>query len=422
MELISHSEAENLTGRVTKRSSNPTYPGSFADVWEGDFQVKGKTRRVAIKAPRLPQVLNVTSEKLAGRLLRELGSWAGIKHKNILPFLGFSTDLSPYLCLISPWMSNGTAIDYVRTRPDVDRVKMVFGVALGLKYLHSVNLVHGDLRGGNILISDNREPLIADFGLSRHIHDMSASTTTHGTPRWRAPELHNPEKYGMSVAQAHALPADVWSFGMTVLELVTGEYPYYDFNEAEVMMAIGRGRIPNRPTPTGETLNMLWPICLQCLVFWPNLRPSMQDIIGPLLVLTANHPSKAVLVQLFREDASNTASDTREQMDLSRKQWTERVQLAHQVAASLFFALFWHLSASWFRRKNTNVLFTPWLVGCLTWYGMQYVSFESSEQFFKSVWTFLKKSAWIYFVTVVWGVFLYRIGVFEASDLPFTSS
>jgi len=65
---------------------------------------------------------------------------------------------------------------------------------------------------------------ISDFGLSQYVGRdfenfgrVSASTSPHGAARWRAPEMHYPEKFGLTLADAQATPSDTWSFGMTVL-------------------------------------------------------------------------------------------------------------------------------------------------------------------------------------------------------------
>jgi serine/threonine protein kinase len=108
------------------------------------------------------------------------------------------------------------------------------GMARGLEYLHSIGIVHGDVRcvsyltqfantkltwskQSNVLISDDNEALISDFGLSTYLPKMSASNNLHGSFRWRAPEMHRPEKFNLTIQQAHSLPVDVWSFGMTIL-------------------------------------------------------------------------------------------------------------------------------------------------------------------------------------------------------------
>ncbi|TDL20285.1 kinase-like protein [Rickenella mellea] len=304
-------EAQNLTGKVQIKPNYDAqkFPlaGGYADVWPGVWKVDGQTpRNVAIKAPRLPHILEITSEKLTTRQKRELGSWAAVEHKNILPFLGYCTDLNPYICLVSPWMSNGTAIDYVKTRPDVDRVQMIIGVAEGLDFLHSKNIVHGDVRGGNILISDNGEPLLADFGLSRHIHDMPASTKPKGTLRWEAPELQDPEEYGLDAQPAHALPIDVWSFGMTVLEIMTGTHPYSELNDGALIIAVRKRQIPQKPKSGVTALDKLWPICLQCWVFWPNSRPTMDETVRTLRRLTVD--DAATTLQLHLDDAVNSAA------------------------------------------------------------------------------------------------------------------
>ncbi|KDQ16034.1 hypothetical protein BOTBODRAFT_97408, partial [Botryobasidium botryosum FD-172 SS1] len=132
---------------------------------------------------------------LLKRLAREAKVWSQLRHPNVLPFLGLCTLTSvPYL--ISPWMENGHVLDYVQTNPDADRVCLLAQVADGLEYLHNLEpepVIHGDLRGPNILISPSGDARIADFGLSElkaDIYDScSTSFITAGNSRWQAPEI-----------------------------------------------------------------------------------------------------------------------------------------------------------------------------------------------------------------------------------------
>ena len=79
----------------------------------------------------------------------------------------------------------------------------------------------------NILVTTDGEACISDFGLSRHIDSVTASTAVHGSMRWRAPELCLPDQYGLTVELAHRLPSDVWSFGMTVLVSNKSKFPNF---------------------------------------------------------------------------------------------------------------------------------------------------------------------------------------------------
>ncbi|KIJ10300.1 hypothetical protein PAXINDRAFT_52882, partial [Paxillus involutus ATCC 200175] len=132
----------------------------------------------------------------------------------------------------------------------------VSDVAAGLQYLHSRSVVHGDLSGSNVLIDGNERACISDFGLSTLLTQLGGSTfatsnQSPGTLRWAAPELlefHEAEG-GENPPQIIPSPrSDVYSFGRIMLQILTGKVPYhYCTREVQVMHAISRGVIPQRP-------------------------------------------------------------------------------------------------------------------------------------------------------------------------------
>ncbi|KAJ6472148.1 kinase-like domain-containing protein, partial [Mycena vitilis] len=95
----------------------------------------------------------------------------------------------------------------------------------GLDYLHSMDIVHGDLRGSNILISDECTACLADFGLATTIRDDDADVATGAlyssnraaSRRWLAPELITPEQFGCRFVRTRA--TDVYAFGCVCLEV-----------------------------------------------------------------------------------------------------------------------------------------------------------------------------------------------------------
>ncbi|EEB91723.1 hypothetical protein MPER_09873 [Moniliophthora perniciosa FA553] len=153
-------------------------------------------------------------QQLLKEYLREVIVWRQLKHPNILPCLGlYYLDNSPErMCLVSPWMDNGNLTDFLKDHPreSVDRILIMYDVANGLSYLHGSKIIHGDLKGVNILITPSRRACLADFGLSRvadsqvfKISPSSAHTT--GTVRWLAPEVHR----GMNTS----LESDIYAYG-----------------------------------------------------------------------------------------------------------------------------------------------------------------------------------------------------------------
>ncbi|KZT35157.1 kinase-like protein, partial [Sistotremastrum suecicum HHB10207 ss-3] len=133
----------------------------------------------------------------------ELILWSSLDHSSILPFIGacfFPLNGSETLfSLVSPWMSNGTISEYVRNHPNIERIPLMIDVAQGLAYLHSMGIVHGDLKGGNVFITDEKRAVLAYFGLSRleglddvFTNSSVQSSTTHnlrGTVHFMAPEF-----------------------------------------------------------------------------------------------------------------------------------------------------------------------------------------------------------------------------------------
>ncbi|KAG9089131.1 hypothetical protein FS749_001594 [Ceratobasidium sp. UAMH 11750] len=117
--------------------------------------------------------------------------------------------------MVSLWVENGSLPSYLDKHLGVDRCSMSAQVCRGLEYLHDIGMVHGDLKGQNILVSDNGTPMITDFGNAvLQQGTLMFTETKHApqfTPRWTAPELM--EEDGIRQSQE----ADVYALGMTIL-------------------------------------------------------------------------------------------------------------------------------------------------------------------------------------------------------------
>uniref|UniRef100_A0A2N9I832 Protein kinase domain-containing protein n=1 Tax=Fagus sylvatica TaxID=28930 RepID=A0A2N9I832_FAGSY len=114
----------------------------------------------------------------------------------------------------------------------------------GLKYLHDRNVVHRDIKCANILVDANGSVKLADFGLAKatKLNDVQSCK---GTAFWMAPEVVNRKNHG------YGLPADIWSLGCTVLEMLTREIPYSDWEWMAALFKIGKGE----PPPVPESLS-----------------------------------------------------------------------------------------------------------------------------------------------------------------------
>ncbi|CAE6465975.1 unnamed protein product [Rhizoctonia solani] len=233
---------------LSKFSEWPIARGGFGEVWKGALVSDVKdSRPVAVK--RLTMYTAAGDEgiiKTAKRTNRELSIWSGLNHPNILPLLGACT-FRGGIGIVSEWQGNGNAVEWINAHPGVNRLDLCEGICSGLKYLHDTGIVHGDLRGANVLISKSGTPRLIDFGLASvtNGNPFSASSTLAGTLRWMAPELQVTEQQGATAT------GDIFAFGMTTLELFTGLPPFADINnDIAVLLKYQKGARPPRPKDT----------------------------------------------------------------------------------------------------------------------------------------------------------------------------
>ncbi|KAG8687338.1 hypothetical protein FRC08_012043, partial [Ceratobasidium sp. 394] len=182
--------------------------------------------------------------------------------------------------MVTLWMENGSLPTYLNRHFDIDRCNMSVHVCKGLVYLHSTGLVHGDLKGQNVLVSDQGVPMITDFGNAVLQQGTLQFTETMNapqfTPRWTAPEL-------LDDGPKQSQEADVYALGMTILEIITGKVPYCEKTSiGAVMKAIITGKIPARPEShipsKSQDGDALWSLLEDCWASEPKERPSSSDV------------------------------------------------------------------------------------------------------------------------------------------------
>ncbi|KAH8113001.1 kinase-like domain-containing protein [Phellopilus nigrolimitatus] len=260
--------AYDYTSQLTGIDEHPTGSGGFSSVFK--CEVHGKE-----KAIKLAQ--------------REFNLWFPLKHPYILPLDGicyfqFEREIPSF---VSPWQKNGTIIEYVRTRPDVDLLHMLECIAMAVGYLHDNDIIHMDLRGANILVSDNGDPLVSDFGIGKIDSGMGVmvSTEAKGNSRYMPYEFfkHQDGKFHGSDAR-RSWAWDSWSFGMVIQEILTGNVPYHDDNlEPSIIHKIGAGTLPQFGSAQHRTWEKLEKplreLTSRCLNLEPYHRPLMAEIV-----------------------------------------------------------------------------------------------------------------------------------------------
>ena len=206
--------------------------------------------------------------------LSEIKLMSLLKHPNVAEFLGIC--VAPggtNLYLVTELMHRGNLRDVIdRKGQNLDwqlRWKLAKDAAKGMEYLHSVNLIHRDLKPQNLLVNEKWECKVADFGIST-ISGHTTKMTCIGTPVYMAPEVLTKDKYSTK--------ADVYSFAVLLLEIYSGNIPYSDLplNQAQLMYKI----ISEGLRPAMGAL----PAPLQLLIqdCWDEnapLRPSFSEVI-----------------------------------------------------------------------------------------------------------------------------------------------
>ncbi|KAL4069147.1 kinase-like domain-containing protein, partial [Scleroderma citrinum] len=219
------------------------------------------------------------------KVLREAHVWSKLDHANVLPFIGITSDFEVSISLVSKWMASGDAHQYVQDET-IDPRPLVVCIARGLHYLHNYPqgpIVHGDLKGANVLISDEGHALISDFGythLTNSSFDMTVSVPCGGTINWMAPEVLKPPE---QKDPCLTVESDVWAFGMTILELFTRKAPFsYLKNIGTIVYQIVNAP-PDRPRDDSTCYRMTydwWAVCSDCWKSDPASRPSMLHLVN----------------------------------------------------------------------------------------------------------------------------------------------
>jgi len=187
--------------------------------------------------------------------------------------------------MVSEWMPNGNIKEFIKAHWEVNRFELLEGVAGGLIYIHSQKMIHGDLKGANILIDENGRARLADFGLLTIISDptyfsTSSSTVTGGTTRWMSPELLDPEQFGLD----HSYPtkeSDCYALGMVIYEVVNGQVPFTKLKDYIVTRKVIEGERPGRPegAKAQRFTDDLWKMLELCWATQAQNRPNVEDVL-----------------------------------------------------------------------------------------------------------------------------------------------
>ncbi|KAG8989969.1 hypothetical protein FRB90_001998, partial [Tulasnella sp. 427] len=252
---------------IVFESSQPfNTTGHFSDLFLGRYRGKSK---VAMKRPRIAG--NRDSLESVQKFEQEALVWRLLRHPHILEFIGIYK-AEGHMYLVSPFMENGTLGQYISAHPNADRPRFLSETADALAYLHTMKIVHGDVKSSNILVSADLRALICDLGLAKWMPTITASQSKGaGTVRWQSPELWQ-----------DAAPRLLKYLLAGSMKVLSGTTPFPDIStDMAVVWAVMQGVRPKQiPThsSTGESYQRIWCIAANCWQREPHSRLTMTQV------------------------------------------------------------------------------------------------------------------------------------------------
>lgn len=276
------SEIEDATGKFEKRIGS----GGFGIVYYGKL---ADGREIAVKL--------LTNDSYQGirEFLNEVALLSRIHHRNLVTFLGYSQQDGKNI-LVYEYMHNGTLKEHLRGGPNdvkitswVKRLEIAEDAAKGIEYLHtgcSPTIIHRDVKSSNILLDKNMRAKVADFGLSKPAVDGShVSSIVRGTVGYLDPEYY--------ISQQLTEKSDIYSFGVILLELISGHEPISSDNfglNCRNIVAWARSHLESgnidaiidASLDTGYDLQSVWKIAeagIMCVEPKGAQRPTISEVL-----------------------------------------------------------------------------------------------------------------------------------------------
>ncbi|XP_051260124.1 mitogen-activated protein kinase kinase kinase 13 [Dicentrarchus labrax] len=255
------------------------------DMWEVPFEEISELQWLGSGAQGAVFLGKFRSEEVAIKKVREqketdIKHLRKLKHPNIISFKGVCTQ-APCYCIIMEYCAQGQLYEVLRAGRKVTPRMLVdwaSGIASGMNYLHLHKIIHRDLKSPNVLVTHNDTVKISDFGTSKELSDKSTKMSFAGTVAWMAPEVIRNEPVSEKV--------DIWSFGVVLWELLTGEIPYKDVDSSAIIWGVGSNslHLPVPSTcPDGFKILMK-----QTWQGKPRNRPSFRQILLHLDIASAD--------------------------------------------------------------------------------------------------------------------------------------
>ncbi|KAF1803519.1 kinase-like domain-containing protein, partial [Mucor lusitanicus] len=254
--------------------------GSFGRVYHALNVEAGEW--IAVKQVDLPTTkadyANPQLRETKDALFREISLLEDLDNEYIVQYLGYDVDEDEgHINIFLEYVPGGSIASCLSKTGKFEVPLVRFftqQILMGLAYLHNRNVLHRDIKAGNILLDQNGICKITDFGLSKlsgqdKAYDPhSNNSVMRGTVFWMAPEVVKGTNYNAKV--------DIWSLGCTVIEMLTGSHPWLDLNMLAALYSLGKYQAPPIPDDVPEDAR---DFLSKCFTINPEDRPTAEQLL-----------------------------------------------------------------------------------------------------------------------------------------------
>ena len=264
-------------------------------------------REVAVKVLRREIFSPEELKTLRVRFEREAKSLAQLSHPNIVPVLDYGEfEDVPYLVML--YLPGGTLVDRLgKSILWKDAIRQLLPIARALEYVHDRNIINRDVKPSNILLRENGEPMLTDFGLvklfeeqGKDVTRLTSSSAGLGTPYYSAPEQWT----GEATAQS-----DLYALGVVLYEMITAHRPFEADTPAQVLLKQANEPFPLPKTYVPDLPLEVESVLLKGLAKEPAYRyANMGVFVSELENLLAGKQVSAstIKIEKLREQATKT--------------------------------------------------------------------------------------------------------------------